>query len=246
MGWNHFNMCVRKILMASMLFAGTEAFAAPFVGLNMGLSSIGYRGQTVRGQFLDQANGVQNLGKTSTHNIVNMTIGNQFTFDRLLLSPYVEVKTLLGDESFSFAYDDIGYSFYKNRTVWGAGMQVGYELSHFSPYVRFGMRYQEVSVFTSPSVAGPGYNFNALHRKDLAVNSFSWSLGTDIPVSNVLCVNIAFSTTYQNKSPKQMTYIGDPNLASYVTLYTQHLGDLMTAPFRRNIMDFTVGIRYRL
>ena len=42
------------------------------------------------------------------------------------------------------------------------------------------------------------------------------------------------------------TYIDDPDLAPYVTRYTQHFGDLMTAPFRRNIMDFTVGIRYRL
>lgn len=54
-----------------------------------------------------------------------------------------------------------------------------------------------------------------------------------------LCVNVAFTTTYQVQKSEPMDYAGDPNLESRFDD-----DDVKTAPYQRNVMDFTVGVRY--
>ena len=162
--------------------------------------------------------------------MVNLVLGNQFSLGRAFVTPYGEVKAVLGDESFAFQYDGLDYNLYKSRSILGVGAQIGYTLTHFSPYLRLGMRRQNVEIFTEGN--------DELFRKDMGVNGWSWGLGTDIPVGHQLSVNVAFSTTYQVQKQQAMNYAGDPDNKP------AGADDVKTAPYRRNVMDFTIGVRY--
>jgi opacity protein-like surface antigen len=225
------------LLLASFVCVAHEAVAGPFVSASMGVSSVGYRGRTVLGQF-EGENTPANLGKQGTYSMAGLMIGNQFSLGRAFVSPYGEVKAVLGDESFGFRYDRQDYSLYKSRSILGVGAQIGYTLTHFSPYLRLGVRRQNVEIYTTRTVAGPGHNIDLLYRKKMAVNGWSWGLGADIPVGNQLCVNVAFSTTYQVEKQQAMDYADDPNNKP------ANAADVKTAPYRRNVMDFTIGVRY--
>ena len=85
-------------------------------------------------------------------------------------------------------------------------------------------------------IAGPLMTDQDLFLKDTAVNGLSWGCGADIPVGNQLCVNVAFTTTYQVQKSETMDYIGNNKPDDTDTV--------KTAPYRRNVMDFTVGVRY--
>ena len=217
-------------LLAGVFCVAHEALAGPFVSASMGVSSVGYRGRTVRGQFATQNTGFLNLGKTSTYSMVNLVLGNQFSLGRAFVTPYGKVKAVLGDESFAFQYDGLDYNLYKSRSILGVGAQIGYTLTHFSPYLRLGMRRQNVEIFTEGN--------DELFRKDMGVNGWSWGLGTDIPVGSQLSVNVAFSTTYQVQKQQVMEYAGDPDNQP------ANANKVKTAPYQRNVMDFTIGVRY--
>lgn len=161
-------------LLASVFCVAHEALAGPFVSANAGVSSVGYRGQTVRGQFTGDNVGMFNISKPSTYSVVNLVLGNQFSFGRAFVSPYGEVKAVLGDESFAFQYKGQNYNLYKSRSIFGLGAQIGYTLTHFAPYVRLGIRRQNVTVFSIQQASTMGKQSIELFRKNMAVNGLSW------------------------------------------------------------------------
>lgn len=220
----------RLFLLTGLVASSSAALAGPFVGLNVGLSSTGYCGA--------ENNAHESTQFMQTQSMANFSTGYTFSFCRFFAAPFGEIKTLLGND---FSERD-GKAISGDRTILGGGLGLGYHFSGFSPYTRIGFRSQRISQIEhrrSIPVAAGGYvtgNF----KSSTYVTGLSWSLGADIPVGDALYINVNFATTHQNQKARQMAF------AENTPVDASPRNAVKSTPFKRNVSDFTVGVRYAL
>jgi hypothetical protein len=222
------SFCMNRLFLLTALVASSSAaLAGPFVGLNVGLSSTAYCGSY----------GVTDA-KEQSQPMVNLSAGYAFSLGQVFAAPYAEIKTLLNRDFFSKISSISG-----TRTVFGGGLSLGCHLRGFSPYARIGARTQRISQAEDKrNIPVTGGNISGTFKSSAYVTGLSWGLGSNIPVSDTLCVNVNFTTTYQEQKARQMEFAGDAAAGVNPSPRT----GVMSKPFKRNVSDFTVGVCYAL